>query len=116
MEIVDKLHRERVSQRGMARVTGSSRPTITRWLRKKRAIFSTDEYFIYRQVLPATRHRPRPKGHGATSQVDRAHNTFCQWCANLVRKTLSFSRDVHLHAVRLRIVVDAYNAERADIW
>jgi transcriptional regulator with XRE-family HTH domain len=35
MEIVDKLHRERVSQRGMARVTGSSRPTITWWLRKK---------------------------------------------------------------------------------
>jgi hypothetical protein len=35
MEIVDKLHRERVSQRGMARVTGISRPTIKRWLRKK---------------------------------------------------------------------------------
>jgi transposase-like protein len=35
MEIVDKLHREQVSQRGMARVTGISRPTITRWLRKK---------------------------------------------------------------------------------
>jgi IS1 family transposase len=189
MEIVDKLQRERVSQRGMARVTGISRPTITRRLRKKegrpigatilptatrpeieideqwsyvgkksqvvwhwvaveratrrvvgwavgdrsaatcrklweslpadyrkRGIFSTDEYFVYRQVLPATRHRPRPKGHGATSQVDRAHNTFRQWCANLVRKTLSFSRDMQLHAVRLRIVVDAYNAERAGIW
>jgi transcriptional regulator with XRE-family HTH domain len=35
MEIVDKLHRERVSQRGMARVTGISRPTIKRWLRNK---------------------------------------------------------------------------------
>jgi IS1 family transposase len=83
---------------------------------RKRGIFYTDEYFVYRQVLPATRHRPRPKGHGATSQVDRAHNTFGQWCANLVRKTLSFSRDVQLHAVRLRFVVDAYNAERAGIW
>jgi hypothetical protein len=48
--------------------------------------------------------------------VDRAHNTFWQWCANLVRKTLSFSRDMQLHAVRLQIVVDAYNAERAGIW
>jgi transposase-like protein len=35
MEIVDKLHREQVSQRGMARVTGISRPTIKRWLRNK---------------------------------------------------------------------------------
>jgi IS1 family transposase len=189
MELVEKLHRERVSQRGIARVTGISRPTIVRWLRKKvlrpigatilptasrpeieideqwsyvgnkgdvvwhwvavergtkrvvgwavgdrsaatcrrlweslpadyrkRGIFYTDEYFVYRQVLPASRHRPHPKGYGATSQVDRAHNTFRQWCANLVRKTLSFSRDVHLHAVRLRLVVDAYNAERAGIW
>jgi IS1 family transposase len=34
----------------------------------------------------------------------------------LMRKTLSFSRDVQLHAVRIRMVVDAYNAERAGIW
>jgi insertion element IS1 protein InsB len=35
MELVEKLHRERVSQRGIARVNGISRPTIIRWLRKK---------------------------------------------------------------------------------
>jgi len=35
MERVEKLHRERVSQRGIARATGISRPTIIRWLRKK---------------------------------------------------------------------------------
>jgi hypothetical protein len=29
---------------------------------------------------------------------------------------LSFSRDVQLHAVRLCLVVNAYNAERAGIW
>jgi len=34
-ELVEKLHRERVSQRGIARVTGLSCPTIIRWLRKK---------------------------------------------------------------------------------
>jgi IS1 family transposase len=79
-------------------------------------ILYTNEYFVYRQVLPASRHRPRPKGPGATSQVDRAHNTFRQWCANLVRKTLSYRRNVRLHAVRLRLVIDAYNVERAGIW
>jgi transposase-like protein len=34
-ELVEKLHRERVSQRGIARVTGVTRPTIIRWLREK---------------------------------------------------------------------------------
>jgi insertion element IS1 protein InsB len=35
MELVERLHSERVSQRGIARVTGVSRPTIIAWLRKK---------------------------------------------------------------------------------
>jgi hypothetical protein len=35
MELVAKLHRESVSQRGIARITGVSRPTIIRWLQKK---------------------------------------------------------------------------------
>jgi DNA invertase Pin-like site-specific DNA recombinase len=35
MKLVEKLHRERVSQCGIARATGISRSTIIRWLRKK---------------------------------------------------------------------------------
>jgi transposase-like protein len=37
MGLVEKLQHEGVSQRGIARVTGISRPTIKRWLRKKSA-------------------------------------------------------------------------------
>jgi transposase-like protein len=33
-ELVAQLHRENVSQRGIARVTGVARPTIKRWLSK----------------------------------------------------------------------------------
>jgi transposase-like protein len=50
MEIVDTLHRERVSQRGMARVTGISRPTITRWLRKKSCAPSGRRSYRLRRV------------------------------------------------------------------
>ncbi len=32
---VMKLHLERVSQRGITRVTGVTRPTIIKWLKKK---------------------------------------------------------------------------------
>src|SRR5690349_8318663 len=35
MELVERLHNERVSQRGIARISGVSRPTIIAWLRKK---------------------------------------------------------------------------------
>jgi transposase-like protein len=35
MEQVERLHNERLSQRGIARLTGVSRPTIIAWLRKK---------------------------------------------------------------------------------
>jgi hypothetical protein len=35
MNLVEQLQRERVSQRGIVRVTGVSRSTIIRWLRKK---------------------------------------------------------------------------------
>lgn len=35
MQLVERLHQERVSQRGIARIAGVSRPTIIAWLRKK---------------------------------------------------------------------------------
>jgi transposase-like protein len=46
MELVEKLYRQQVSQRGIARVTGVSRPTIVRWLRSK-------------NLLPVSRERGR---------------------------------------------------------
>jgi transposase-like protein len=35
MDLVERLHHERVSQRGIARISEVSRPTIIAWLRKK---------------------------------------------------------------------------------
>lgn len=35
--LVAQLHLERVSQRGIARVTGMSRSTIIKWLKKRRS-------------------------------------------------------------------------------
>ena len=34
--LVEQLHTERVSQRGIARITGLSRTTIIKWLKKSR--------------------------------------------------------------------------------
>ena len=68
-----------------------------------------------RVVLPAKRHRPVPKEAGETNHIERLNNTLRQWCANLVRKTLSFSKDLELHKTRIRMVIEHCNA-RTDLW
>jgi IS1 family transposase len=82
---------------------------------RKRAILYTDEWNAYSCVLPRKRHRPMPKGSGETNHIERLNNTLRQWCANLVRKTLSFSKDLELHKTRIRMVIEHCNA-RTDLW
>jgi insertion element IS1 protein InsB len=76
---------------------------------RKRAICYTDFWASYQAVLPSKRHRPVGKETGETAHVERFNNTLRQRCANLVRKTLSFSKDLRLHELRLRIFIDHYN-------
>lgn len=83
---------------------------------RKRGIFYTDEYTVYQQVLPPTRHRPAPAKSGNLSWCDSLHAVLRQGCANLVRKTRSFSRNLQVHTTRVRMVVDQHNAARAGLW
>lgn len=62
-------------------------------------------------VLPSKRHRPVGKETGETAHIERFNNTLRQRCANLVRRTLSFSKDEHWHEVRIRLFVDHYNRQ-----
>ena len=82
---------------------------------RKRAILYTDEWIAYQSVLPFKRHRPVPKSSGQTNHIERLNNTLRHWCANLVRKTLSFSKDLELHKTRIRMVIEHCNA-RTDLW
>ena len=62
-------------------------------------------------MLPSKRHRAVDKESGETAQIERFNNTLRQRCANLVRKTLSFSNDEHWHAVRIRLFIGHYNRQ-----
>ena len=76
---------------------------------RKRAICYSDFWEPYAKVLPSKRHRPVGKETGETAHIERFNNTLRQRCANLVRRTLSFSKDEHWHEVRIRLFVDHYN-------
>jgi insertion element IS1 protein InsB len=60
-------------------------------------------------VLPAKRHRAVGEASGETADIERFTNTLRQRCANLVSKTLSFSKDEHWHEVRIRLFIVHYN-------
>ncbi|MBP8251802.1 MAG: hypothetical protein KAX40_05525 [Herpetosiphon sp.] len=76
---------------------------------RKRASIYTDAYKSYPCFLPKNRHRPRKKGSGETNRIERFNNTLRQRCANLVRKTLSFSKHVLLHEIRIRMFIEHHN-------
>ena len=78
---------------------------------RKRAICYTDFWEAYASVLPSKRHRPVGKESGETAHVERFNNTLRQRCANLVRKTLSFSKDPDWHKTRIRFFIDYYNRQ-----
>ena len=51
------------------------------------------------------------KEMGGTAHIERFNNTLRQRCANLVRKTLSFSKDQHWHEVRIRLFIGHYTRQ-----
>jgi insertion element IS1 protein InsB len=76
---------------------------------RKRAVCYTDYWESYSSVLPSKRHRAVGKESGGTAHIERFNNTLRQRCPNLVRKTLSFSRDGEFHEKRIRHFIDSYN-------
>jgi insertion element IS1 protein InsB len=81
---------------------------------RKRGLCYSDLWEAYSTVIPSKRHRPVDKASGQTNHVERVNNTLRQRCPNLVRKTLSFSKDERLHEVRIRTLIDARNRELSD--
>jgi insertion element IS1 protein InsB len=78
---------------------------------RKRALCYSDFWQPYALILPSKRHRAVGKETGETAHIERFNNTLRQRCANLVRKTLSFSKDEHWHEVRIRLFIDHYNRQ-----
>jgi insertion element IS1 protein InsB len=80
---------------------------------RKRGICYSDFDQAYQAVLPSKRYRAVGKETGETAYIERFNNTVRQRCPNLVRKTLSFSKDPFWHEVRIRRFIDHYNLTKS---
>lgn len=75
---------------------------------RQRAVFFTDDWHAYRQVVPAQRHRASGKKKD-TNHAERFFCTIRQRCSRLVRKALSFSKKLDRHQGAIRFFVANYN-------
>ena len=75
----------------------------------KKAIFYTDYFSVYFEVIPKKQHRPVGKGSGKTNYIERFNCTIRQRCSRLVRKTLSFSKKLINHIGAIKYFICNYN-------
>ncbi len=75
---------------------------------QERATFYTDQYEVYKGIIPSAQHHAISKLARKTNHVERFNCTLRQRVARLVRATLSFSKKLsnHLGAIRYFICDD----------
>jgi IS1 family transposase/transposase-like protein len=91
-----------------AKALWQSLPTVYRQC----AACYSDFWVAYLVALPSKQHRAVGKETGLTSYIERFNNTLRQRVSRLVRKTLSFSKNVNNHLAAIWNFIHYYNAQR----
>lgn len=76
---------------------------------REQATFYTDQYEVYKGVIPSAQHRAISKLARKTNHVERFNCTLRQRVSRLVRATLSFSKKVSNHIGAIRYFICDYN-------
>ena len=84
-------------------------PTVYR----EQATFHTDQYEVYKGVIPAEQHRAMTKKARKTNHIERFKNTLLQRVSRLVRETLSFSKKLADHIGAIKYFICHDNLEKA---
>jgi len=79
---------------------------------REQATFHTDQYDVYKGVIPAEQHRAITKQARKTNHIERFNNTLRQRVARLVRETLSFSKKLANHIGAIKYFICHYNLTR----
>ena len=80
---------------------------------QEHATFHTDQYEVYKGVIPAERHQAITKTARKTNRIERFNTTLRQRLSRLVRDTLSFSKKVENHIGAIKFFICHYNLEKA---
>ena len=78
------------------------------------AVAYTDFWKAYETVIPSKRHRAVGKETGQTNHIERFNNTLRQRVSRLVRKSLSFSKNLENHIGAIWYFIHDYNAHLAS--
>src|SRR4029450_596145 len=76
---------------------------------REQATFHTDQYEVYKGVIPAEQHRAITKKARKTNHIERFNNTLRQRVSRLVRETLSFSKKLTNHIGAIKYFICHYN-------
>jgi IS1 family transposase len=82
---------------------------------RRYATFHTDQYVVYKGVIPATQHRAINKQARKTNHIERFNNTLRQRVSRLVRSALSFSKKLDNHIGAIKLFICHYNLTRATV-
>jgi insertion element IS1 protein InsB len=82
---------------------------------REQATFHTDQYDVYRGVIPAEQHRAITKKARKTNHIERFNNTLRQRVSRLVRDTLSFSKKLANHIGAIKYFICYYNLTKAAL-
>ena len=77
------------------------------------ATFYTDQYAVYKGVIPAAQHKAITKHARKTNHIERFNNTLRQRVSRLVRETLSFSKKLANHIGAMKFFICHYNLAKA---
>jgi insertion element IS1 protein InsB len=80
---------------------------------QEQAIFYTDQYEVYKGVIPAAQHKAITKKARKTNHLERFNTTLRQRVSRLVRETLAFSKKVENHIGAIRYFICDYNLMRS---
>src|SRR5262249_10840887 len=76
---------------------------------RERTMFYTDQYTVYKSVIPPTQHRAISKLARKTNHGERFNCTLRQRVSRLVRATLSFTKNLANHIGAIKYFICHYN-------
>ena len=82
---------------------------------RQQATFYTDQYVVYKRVIPAVQHLAISKAFRRTNHVERFNNTLRQRVSRLVRQSLSFSKKLAYHIGAIKFFICHYNLTKSAV-